>query len=167
MKIGDGSVSPLPALPREEVRVEDGADALVDHFGLHRVVALELAARAVAAVVLLEGARVLAAILQRLAERERELGARLVGESRRLELALHRLDIRVVEAERLQVREAPPGLAEIRAEFNRAAIGVDCLGLAADRLQRVSKTEACRRRLCVELERAAKRLDGFGVMTRA
>jgi hypothetical protein len=127
-------------MPREERLVERAADALVDHLRLNRVVLLERAPRPVALLEVRECTRVVATVLVRLAEREAELYARL-GRLCPGELPLHRRDLGVVEAEGLEVRQAPPGLAVLRAQLHGPAVGRDRIGLAADRLQRVAKAK--------------------------
>ncbi len=118
-KIGAGSGSPAPAWRSRNACVEHGADPVVDHLGLHRVVVLERAPRAVALGIQLERARVLAAVLERLGERERELRACFLAQALRRELALHRLDFVVREAEGLEVRQAPPGFAVLGTQPSR------------------------------------------------
>ncbi len=60
---------------------------------------------------------------------------------RALELALHRGDVGLAEAEGLQVGQAPVRLAEARLELDGAAIGRDRFLLASRRLQRVALAE--------------------------
>ena len=59
-----------------------------------------------------EGGCGVALVLQRLAEREMEMKLVLFGQIGRGERRLHRGDVRRVEADGLQVGEAPPDLAE-------------------------------------------------------
>ena len=95
----------------------------------------------VAAGIVREGPGVLAAVLERLAEREIQVQPVLVFEVRALQLRPHRGDVGIVETEGLEVGQAPPGIAEARVEFEAAAIGGDRAFAQARGLQRVPLAE--------------------------
>ena len=80
---------------------------------------------------------VFAAILERLAQCEVEMIAILGSEVVAGELCTHRVDLCVVEAERLEVCEAPVRLAEMRCQLEAPEIGVDALALAVGGLEHV------------------------------
>ena len=64
-----------------------------------------------------------AEVVQRLAERELEMEAIVVLEVVATERLLHGGNVGLVELDRLEVGEAPPGLAQRRIERDRLAIG--------------------------------------------
>ena len=77
-------------------------------------------------------------VVHRLAEREFEMKPVLVAKARSPQRGPHRRNVRFVEADRLQVREAPPRLAQRGLQLDRLAIGGDAFGLPPDRLQHVA-----------------------------
>jgi hypothetical protein len=91
----------------------------------------------VAALVIAEGLRELGPILERLAQRETQMVP--VGESglRSVFVSVHARDLVVGESIRLEVRQAPIRIAEIRSDGGSSAIGVNGLGLPTQCLQRM------------------------------
>ena len=112
-------------------------------------------AQPVAVRIVRERARVVLAIFQRLAERERDvqpvLPCKIVARERRA----HVRDLGFVEAERLEIREAPVRLAEVRIERDAAAIRIDRAVGVAGRLERVAiaQPDVRLRRLLTEQRR--------------
>ena len=85
------------------------------------------------------------------------------GQIALVEHAFHRFDLVVAEPIGLEVREAPPRLAERGIGGHRAAVGFDaCLGVAK-RLVDVAERELDPRRLRVYRERAFEGIDGLGL----
>ena len=129
-----------PALSRPE---EAGiADLLLQTgVGLHdrRGIAAGLAAQAVAVIVPVPGAGEVAAVLQRLAEGEAEVGPVFHASVRVGRLSAHRVDLGGAEAIGLEVRQAPVGVAEVGPGGRRRAIGLDRLGQAPHGLKRVAQ----------------------------
>ena len=114
-----------------------------------------LSANGIAALVAGESLVEIAAVLERLSQREQEVRL-VVGITAvvvlRQDLGTHPLDVRVTEAKRLEVREAPVGLADRRAELDRVPVGGDGLVDAANGLQRVAVVHVCVRLLRVVFE---------------
>src|SRR5918994_7664917 len=69
------------------------------------------------------------AILERLAEREMEMEAVVVAEPFRVQGRPHGVDIGILEADRLEIGQAPPDFAERWPDGDGAAIGGNALGL--------------------------------------
>jgi hypothetical protein len=103
--------------------------------GLVGLVVQALAAQRIAPPVVAEGGLEGAGVLARLAQRELQVEAVLVGQVRPLQLGFHGRHVGLGEADGLQVGQAPPGLTELRRQRDRAAVGLDRVGLAADGLQ--------------------------------
>ena len=97
-----------------------------------------LAAQRVAAQVMLERLRVFVGILQRLADREFEMQAILRAEVAALQLLAHRLQLIGVEAEGLQVGQAPVRLAETGFQRDAPAVSLDRAVLESCGLQRMA-----------------------------
>jgi hypothetical protein len=143
MKIGsrDGAPAPAIAASREEFRRQQRLLAR-DHRGTRIGIEGDAQARcSVRRLELLERQRELAAILEGLAQRE---AARLavfgrdIGAPRQ---RLHRGEIVVVESERLQVRDVPPGTPARGAACDRLSIGLDARRTLAHRAPRVAEVE--------------------------
>ena len=102
--------------------------------------------------VVLEGTRVISGVLEGLAERKVELQAFLRIELGTRHLRLHRGKIRCIEAEGLEIGEAPVGLTEGRIVDDALPVGVDAVVLAAFRLQHVAvaQPELGMRRILIE-----------------
>src|SRR6185436_2736936 len=107
---GIGRREPRRRPLREELPCEHPLRARYVARGLLGVVAHQLAAQRVAARVLIERRRVFAHVFERLAEREMEMEAVVVGEIFALDLRTHGGDVIGREAEGLEVRETPPYL---------------------------------------------------------
>ena len=87
---------------------------------------------------MVERALVIAAILERAAEREVEM-ERVDGSKVAAKRGLHRLDVAVVEAEALEVGEAPPRLAVSGGDLDRLAQRLHRLGGLAKVVERVAE----------------------------
>jgi hypothetical protein len=77
--------------------------------------------------VVLERFYVLTRVFQRLAEREAQVDAVRLRNVRPRELRTHRGDLPGREAQRLDVGERPPGLADARREFDGVPVGCNVL----------------------------------------
>ena len=128
----------LPLL--EELARVDAARAQQAARGLLGPIRHELEPDPVALGVVPERALVLGLVLERLAERELEVAA-LLAVDLAAQRGAHRRDLVGGEAEGLEVREAPPGLAVARVERDRAAVGLDRARLVAGRAERVAEAE--------------------------
>ena len=80
---------------------------------------------------------VILAIFERLAKREFEMQAVFDGKIVALERALHDFNFWIAEAERLEVGEAPPRVAEVKISFDRAPVCRDRAFALASGLQRM------------------------------
>ena len=98
-------------------------------------------AQRVARTVMLEGGRVFVAVFQRLAQREVEMQPVLGVEVAALQLRAHAGDVGIVEAEGLEVGQAPPCVAEARLEFGATPVGGDRALRVAGGLQRVPQAQ--------------------------
>jgi hypothetical protein len=98
-------------------------------------------AQRVARAVMLEGGRVLVAVFQRLAQREVQVQAVLGVQVAALQLRAHPGDVGIVEAEGLEVGQAPPGIAEARFERGAAPVGGDRALRVAGGLQCVPQAQ--------------------------
>ncbi len=106
----------------------------------------------------------IAGVLQRLAERVVQVEAVVVAQVGARHRLAHRPSLGRLEPHRLQVGEAPVGLAEAGRERDGAAIGGDGVGRTAGRLQRVPVAQPDLR-LAVPLgQHALVELDGAGVL---
>ena len=99
-----------------------------------------LAAERVSFRVVLERFRERLRVLERLAEREVEVIAVLFADVGPRELPAHDGDVARLEAERLEVGEAPPGLAEVGKKLGAPAVRIDAFVRPAKRLERVAVT---------------------------
>ena len=128
-----------PAAPRgEEVGRQDaggGGDMIAVAVGIPAHLG---AAAGVGAGVMIEGGGMVGRVLQRLAEREMQVEAVVVGQPLPRQRRAHRRDVVGSEAEGLEVGEAPPGLAERRAAHDGGAIGGDALRRPPDGLERMA-----------------------------
>jgi len=80
-----------------------------------------------------------ASVFVRLAQREMQVQTVVIRQSAaRSQGLLHRLDVGGAEADRFQIGEAPPGLAQRRLKLDRATIGAHALCAPPDRLQGMS-----------------------------
>ena len=84
-----------------------------------------------------------------------------------LELLLDGLDFPALEAERLEVGKAPPGLAQLRTQRRGAPVRLDRLGLPPNGLQRIAQPHVADRQAGIELDRPAIGVDGLVVAARA
>ena len=84
-----------------------------------------------------------AAILKSLAEGEVELCALILRQARICQRRLHRRNVVVIEAERLEVGEGPPSLPVRRGVVQGAPIGVDGPVLIAFDAQQVAQADPC------------------------
>ena len=120
---------------------------LQPHLGIdpRPVVADFLALEAVSALVIIERFGVLGSIFQCLAQRKAQVVA--IDELGRAGsfMLLHSLDLGFFEAVSLEVGETPVSVAEIWRDAVGTAIGVDSLGLPANRLERVTDRQVQRR----------------------
>ena len=92
----------------------------------------------------------------------------VVGRQRRArELLAHGLRLRRREAKRLEIREAPVSLAEIRRPFDALEIGVDALGVVAGGLERVPQAHPHLGLVRIVREHASVLLDGRRVLADA
>src|SRR5579883_1361007 len=154
-----------PAASRlEELPGEEPATRLDELRILLRTVRMLLAPQRVAARIVAEGAFVRGAILESLAEREMQVQAILARQARPLERARHRLDVTVLEAKGLEVREAPPGLAEGRLQLERPAVRLDALDTASLGLECMPQTHPRERLARRDGEHRAIELDGAGIL---
>ena len=106
--------------------------------GLAGVVGQRSAAQVVGGEVMVERRSGIADILQRLGEREVEVKAILFAKPRPPERLAHRGNVASVEPHGLEIRQAPPHLAQRGLDGNRAAIGGDAVVAAAHGLERVA-----------------------------
>ena len=95
----------------------------------------------VAAFVVREGVRVVAAVFQRLAEREAEVDAVGQAGGGRCFLRAHPGDLVIEEAICLEVGEAPIRVTETGGHVRGTSVGFDCFLLAAQGFQRVANRE--------------------------
>jgi hypothetical protein len=114
-----------------------------------------------------EGVGVAGLVLQRLAERELEVNPVVVGHIGARELPAHRLDVRRVEAEGLQVGEAPPRLAVTGCQPDGVAVGRDAVTGASRRLEYITVGDPDARIGWVIREHRVESLDGTIVFAQA
>ena len=122
----------------EEFRAEGLPGARHARRGLVGVVGDHAATQAVALGIVLEGFLVLRGVLQGLAQRKLQVETVLRRQGVAAQLGAHRLDLARVEAEGLEVGEAPVGLAEAAFQRDRTAVGPDPVVEPAGGLQGVA-----------------------------
>ena len=141
MKIGARSGSPAPARCRKKSAVIKLTHALESSRRLVGAVRNFFQTQRVPARVVAERRRVFAAIFQRLADGEFEMQAVFVVEVRARDRLPHRLQLFVAETERLQIREAPVRLAELRIDPCAHRVRMNRAIVMTGGLQRMAATE--------------------------
>jgi len=130
----------MASRPGQHVAVQERARSVDVSCGAIGIVAEFGAAQAVAGGIMIEGLAPFATVLERLAEREMEVISvlRLGGT---LERIAHRGEIAIGEANRLEISETPPCIAERVRLVDRGSIGGDTLLLPTDRLEHMPKAD--------------------------
>ena len=125
----------------EQVAREDLRDLLVWQLQCDRIVRYAFALALIARPVVMPRPVVFATVLVRLGECEPEMDVRALPEPLTLELAFHRLHLRVFEPERLEVGHAPVHFAERRLRRDGRPVGLERTRLVALRLQHVAEAQ--------------------------
>ena len=127
-----GSIAALPGARGKERRRGHGDGAIHELCGLIGTISELGAAQRVARRIVRKGRLHRSAIFERLAQREVEVEAVLLGHSVTLQRGLHRGDIGIAELDGFEVGQAPPCLTQTREQPNRFAVGLHPLGLLPD-----------------------------------